>query len=296
MTDEKKPDHVITLRIPVPSKGAAARFATKRYLYEVRNIEEESPLLVPGAPSKVLRASVVFRVFSEDRVNNDEKLALFDQLTPGLDLTLRELTHGVYLSNGKPLKIIVRGQPARMASFICDPSVKDGQNAFTEIFSMQELLQAASGDDRLDTLHRRKRAPLVGQRVDKRVVGSGVDVATVDTRSEFCGWVFTSKPAAPTVDYDKETAVFNHVDDIGYAVYVPLATIRVASNLYFKLEQRWRAFIEEEHVVVVAAHQRQQVLPRRLQLAAGRQAPKARAPQPESKPEAQAEDEKVVEA
>lgn len=244
--------HIVSYRFPVPSKGNAARFATKRYLYEVQNVEEKPLIEVPGAPALVLRASVTLRVFREDYVNDDAKLAEFDKLTPGLNETIRELTHGVYRSRDRGLKIMVRGHGSnlmegKMSTYIVDPARTDGKNAFMQTFFMNEMLQAASGDDRMDRIMRRHKVAMLGQRVDKRVVSGASEDAV---NASFQGWVFMVEPRVPTVDYVEGTATFNSYDDIGFAVYVPLSMIRVIANLYYKiLEARWRKTIEEDHEI-----------------------------------------------
>jgi hypothetical protein len=274
--NDRKHDNVVTYRFPVPSKGAAARFATNRYLYEVQNVEEKPHILVTGAPSMVLRASVTLRVFRKDYVSEDPKrLAEFDKLTPDLNPTIRELTHGIYMSREQELKIMVRGrggvlEPSKMRAYIVDPAVKDGKNAFMQTFFMHQMLQAAHGDGRRDHLSHFRGAPMIGMRVDQRVV-DGASEGTVS--ASFNGWIFTCEPCEPIVDYEEKTAVFNSIDDIGFAVYVPLSMIRQIANLYYKhLADRWRKVIEEEHEIVTAGGEE------RLKLSAGRQAPKAHKP------------------
>jgi len=276
--NDQKREHVVSFRFPVPSKGSAARLATKRYLYEVQNVEEKPLVEVPGAPSMVLRASVTLRVFREDHVNSDEKLEAFDKLTPGLNETIRELTHGVYTSREHKLKIMVKGrggklEEGKMPAYIVDPARTDGRNAFMQTFFMNEMLQAASGDDRMDRIMRRHKVAMLGQRVDKRVVSGASEDAVSAT---FQGWVFMVEPRVPTVDYEEGTATFNSYDDIGFAVYMPLSMIRVIANLYYKiLEARWRKTIEEDHEIV-AGSSKEIGGKSRLLLPAGRQAPKER--------------------
>jgi hypothetical protein len=282
MTNQNDPrPNVVSFRFPVPSKGNAARFATKRYLYEVQNVEEKPLVEVPGAPAMVLRASVTLRVFEQDYVDSDEKLAEFDKLTPGLNETIRELTHGVYTSRDTKLKIMVKGrggnlEEAKMAAYIVDPARKDGRNAFMQTFFMNEMLQAASGDDRMDRIMRRHKVAMLGQRVDKRV-----ELGEDSVNATFRGWVFMVEPRIPVVDYDEKTAVFNSHDDIGFAVYMPLSMIRVIANLYYKiLEARWRKTIEEDHEIVAGTH-KEIGGKSRLLLAAGRQVHKERRAEPQ---------------
>lgn len=278
MTDqneEKKSAHIITNRFAVPSKGKTAEaFTTKRFSYEIQNIQDPPLIAVPDSAAMVLRAKALFRVFRQDRVDNDEKLAEFDALTPGLDLTIRELTHGTYLSKDKPLKMTLKGHgETRMPAYYCDPSRKDGSNALTHLFEMRQLLQAANGDERLDVIRRYNRSPLTGQRVGKSVTGSGDEAASDAAQMKFEGWVFSAAPSGPTVDYESMTATFNSFDELGFAVYVPLATIRFMLNLYTRREPIWRKVIEADHVIYDGRRE-QKAPPRRLTLAAGHQAPK----------------------
>ncbi|QQR60396.1 hypothetical protein IPH19_03190 [Candidatus Uhrbacteria bacterium] len=270
--------NIVSFRFPVPSKGAAARFSTKRFLYEVQNVEEKPLVEVDDAPAMVLRASVTLRVFHEDYVDSDEKLAEFDKLTPGLNETIRELTHGVYTSREEKLKIMVKGrggklEEGKMSAYIVDPARKDGRNALVNTFFMNEMLQAASGDDRMDRIMRRHKLALRGQRVDKRVVSGASEDAV---NASFLGWVYMAEPRVPTVDYEQKTAIFNSYEDIGFAVYMPLSMIRVIANLYYKiLESRWRKTIEEDHEIV-AGSSKEIGGKSRLLLPAGRQVQKER--------------------
>jgi len=125
MTIDQKPSHKIVNRFAVPSIGTMADKTTKRFAFDVENVAEAPLVSLPSGSGRttLLRAKVSFNVFRQDYANNDQKLALFDELTHGLDLTIQEVTHGVYSSLGHPLQMKLKdGSDTRMPAYICDPA------------------------------------------------------------------------------------------------------------------------------------------------------------------------------
>lgn len=292
MTDKNAEKSAETKRVvyitsfAVPSKVSDGRFATKRFSYEVQNVKESRLIEVAGAPDTVLRASALMRVFRQDYVNSKEKLEQFDALTPGLNPTLRELTHGIYMDGDRQLKIVVKGLGEQnVPSYIYDPTVKDGDELLMQPFRMDQLLQAANGDERLDSIRRFKRPPLKGQRVGKRVTGGSEEVTTDAVRRTFDGYVFTAAPGKMTADYAAGTATFERFVHLGFVVYVPMSSIRLMLSLYTARESKWRAMIEQDHEIL-DGRRPEQTDARRLKLQAGRQ---VRKELPEAKVEAKAE-------
>lgn len=274
MTDQN--EIVVTYQFAVPSKGKASKFFTRRFGYTVWNILVPPALEIAGVTSKVLRASATLRVFEEDFIKDEAGLKLFDELATGLDLTTKELTHGIYHKEGvKPLRIRVRGLKEnnfqnRMPLYVCDPARKDGRTAFSQQFFMDQLIRAQNGGDNYDRIPRIARPPVMGLRVGKKVMGTGVDSGAIDTRTSYTGYMLVVLPAEPEIDLEAETATFNNVNDLGCAVYVPLSLITLMSNLYFKLEPRWRKLIEEDHELVETNRNPELADNRRLRLTAGR--------------------------
>lgn len=275
MTEEKN-EIVVAYQFAVPSKGKASKFFTRRFGYSVWNILVPPALEIAGVTGKVLRASATLRVFEEDFVKDEAGLKLFDELATGLDLTTKELTHGIYHKEGsKPLQIRVRNLSKesfhnRMPLYMCDPARKDGRTAFAQPFFMDQLVRAQNGGDHYDRIPRNGRPPVMGQRVGKKVQGTGVDSGAIDTRTSYTGYLLVVLPAEPEIDLEAGTATFNNVNDLGCAVYIPLSLITLMSNLYFNLEPRYRKLIEEDHKLVETNRNPVLAGNRRLQLTAGR--------------------------
>jgi hypothetical protein len=273
MTD--KNEIVVIYQFATPSKGKAGKYFTRRFGYNVWNILVPPALEIAGVTSKVLRASATLRVFDEDFVKDEDGLKLFDEIAIGLELTTKELVHGIYNKDGAPLQIRVRNLPQedfrnRMPLYVCDPARKNGRTAFSQQFFMDQLVRAQNGGDNNDRIPRGARPPVMGLRVGKKVMGTGVDSGAIDTRTSYTGYVLVVLPAEPEIDLEAKTATFNNVNDLGCAVYIPLSLITLMSNLYFKLEPRWRKLIEEDHELLETNRNPELADNRRLQLTAGR--------------------------
>lgn len=259
MTNENKAEETVVAKpvwyhFPVPSKGKYEPYTTTRFSYDVTNVEDLTPIEVKGVSFNPLRAKVQFRVFKEDYVGgkNGPTLDEFDALTPGLDLTTRELVHGIYTNEeGKALRIIIKGRGEMgVPAYICDPSRKDGHNEFYENFPMYELRNATLGGDRPDHFKRNNGKPVRSERVAKSVKNTG-DVKDLKAAGgvSYAGWVFSQPPSSPDEDVDAGTATFKSANDLGYAVYVSTSMLNFVVNVYVSRAKVWREVIEGEHPI-----------------------------------------------